>query len=423
MQNHSAIVRPRLCTRSLLSLFALSTVASVFVTAQPLNVTSLRGAGYCTAVAPLTLTDCVPGEQLLISGQNLSQVTVIVGGADCIVRGTVFGSSYLPCILPALENFVPDQGYDVVLYQGSEVAVTLPAAVAFRQYPAVASITSQFCPANFAPIPSKAFNLQCDPGALLTVIGRFFSPSEQLAVLLSGSVISAAPCIDVHLLSSSALTCVLPALPRATGLSVQVIENATSSSNKLAAWIYRDPSLDPVLYSVSGCEGLDAQTRGAVGCVTGATITLTGANFTGGSIGASVDIFDVEAGVLYSCLSINVTSSTTIQCVLPYIPLQAQDGLVLPVRVHSASGTSNWLLAVGYLSSLTGPSTTEGLVSASYRIAFFVCVSLLCAVVVVLAAGACRQWRHKSWFAMGNPVRALTSEKEAIEVGNAHSQH
>jgi hypothetical protein len=150
------------------------------------------------------------------------------------------------------------QYYDLVLTQGS-VNVTqfnLASAIAFTARPSITSVTSQYCPPDWTLTYLKV--LLCPPGAVLTIVGTFFSPAEQLSVLVSlppGAFppFPPIPCTDVALSSPTTLTCVLPAINNTSvqatlqsyANNLQVYENATSYSELLPAALTAKASTSP----------------------------------------------------------------------------------------------------------------------------------------------------------------------------------
>ena len=260
--------------------------------AQTLTVTNLTSSYGCQSVSTFALNDCSPASSTItVTGSGfLSPLVVTVAGLPCRLFNAMLGGTTFGAFLPAPEGFVPGLGYDLVITSGSinVTTLTLPGAIAFTVRPAITSVTSQFCPKDWVDTTNN--RLYCSGGDVLTIIGSFFSPSASLSVQLIAASNSrlglVIPCPNVNLVSVSTLTCTLPTITNSTVLSafqsyvsqVQVYENATSYSNVYAVNIYIG-AYNPQLFSVTGCAGPDASTRGAQGCTTGASITLTGANF------------------------------------------------------------------------------------------------------------------------------------------------
>jgi hypothetical protein len=123
--------------------------------------------------------------------------------------------------------------------------------------------------------------------------------------------------------------------------------------------------------------------------VTGATLTLNGDNFVTAATSATVavDLYDLDIGVLYACLQPVLLSSSAVTCVLPYMPRLELEGAQYPVRLRFTpyGPQTNWLLAVGYSSSLLPAQCEAATASSDYWTAFV--ISLIVAVLMsVLAA-------------------------------------
>ena len=404
-----------------------STVSNfAFISFMPptLNVTSISSSR-CASVSPLQINECPPGPVFLyITGSGLiADAQVTVGGVAC--TDTHQSVNGIQCYMQAPDQFTPGVAYDLVIsYAGN--SFTLPSAIAFTAKPTINFITSQFCPRDYHD-RGGYFDLRCAAGDVLTISGSFFSPSELLSVVLSlpsglDGLPSVVQCTDVVLLSTTALTCQLPTLQanqsRMIGvwLTVQVYENATTVSNDLAGKIYRG-SQDLALTGVSGCAGSDSATRGAYGCKTGDVITLSGEGFIAGSSSRRVQLYEPETEQIYDCQAMTVISSTTLTCVLPYIT-RFDDEVVLPIRVFNAD-YSNWLVAVGYSSSLQ--STCDGLVSAGYRTAFVACLVLLVMVTVVLVGVLVWLVRQRWSSGMSKSVGTRSLDREEFSVGGKGS--
>ena len=371
----------------------VSTPLTISFALPPLVVVNLTSSA-CTSTSPLTLVDCSAAANFQFDGANFigSQLTITIAGMECAIARLT--ETVVQCTMPPLQGFTPGLPYDVVLSRGG-VSLTLPGAVSLLAQPTITAITSQFCPNDYAP-ERPTPTLLCDVGSVLTVTGSFFSPSELLQVRMVGySSLGdiVLQCANVTLVMPTLLTCVLPELSGlqtalyGAYLQVQVVENATLSSNVYSVQAYRSPQ-GPALRNVTGCSGYDAATRGSSGCVTGATLTLNGENFgtsrpSSGSV--AVDLYDLEIGVLYACLTPVLLSSSRVTCVLPYMPRQDQEAADFPVRLRFPPySASNWLLAVGYSSALSNQAECAA-ASSDYWAAFV--ASLTAAVAMsVLAA-------------------------------------
>ena len=426
MSSLCSAVRAVLALTIGLLVLAVSLPTAVAQTTMP-TVTNITNRFGCLSQSTFMLYDCTPGSSsIMIAGTGLySPIAVTVAGLPCTVFNVVPGGVSLGVMLPAPESFNPGQGYDLVLTQGSvnQTTLTFPGAIAFTARPSITSVTSQYCPRDWLSTLNNY--LYCGPGDVLTIIGSFFSPSTSLSVqLIPGSNSRqrmAVSCLNVNLVSVSTLTCTLPAITNATVLSafqsyvsqIQVYENATSYSNLYSASVYIS-SYRPQLLSVTGCAGADPSTHGASGCVTGAVITLNGANFNqtwnpNGAFG--VVIYEFEAGIPYPCQSIVMVSSTIITCRLPYIA-RFDDETLLPIRVQSGGQNGNWLYGVGYSNGLNYSSSTSylsSLIACAVLLFIFVALFVLALVYIVYLRGLMNYTRKSP--------RHVSSEREDLAFG------
>lgn len=128
-------------------------------------------------------------------------------------------------------------------------------------------------------------------GGTLTIRGTLFSSG--LSILVGSS-----SCGTVNFVSSTEVTCVLPAITAST-VSVSVFNTNGTSATLANAIVYADAFGPP---SVSAVSPVSGSTSG------GTAVTITGTQF---QTGASV-LFDMTA-----CASPNVASSTSITCTTP----------------------------------------------------------------------------------------------------------
>ena len=136
-----------------------------------------------------------------------------------------------------------------------------------------------------------------------------------------------------------------------------VVFNSSATSNAVTVGLYRSlGSLE--VTSVSGCQSQDATGRGAQGCLTNDLLTIRGANFN--ATGMAVEMYELDAQLLYLCQLPTVINSSTMTCRLPYIASLQTQIITLPIRVTLGRAMSNWLLGVGYSGSLnSSPSTAS----------------------------------------------------------------
>jgi hypothetical protein len=386
--------------------YMMSNALTLSVAPATANITMISSFS-CTPITNYALANCTPGASVVqITGVNFYRpLSVTIAGVAC----THISIDYflISCTLPALVGYIPNAAYALVLTQGDSPAVTLAGAISYLTLPSITTITSEKCP---CPGCAGSFSLLCEQGATISLIGSFFSPSEQLTVFIAPQSTVASPtitCLSVTVQSSALLTCQLPSLNStlltlfsASWNAVQLLDTLNNvTSNVLNVGLYR-PAVNPIIESVVGCSGADPSMSWAVlGCVTGNTITLQGANF--GTLSTSrqavaVYIYEPDLGVSYSCLTPITVSSTLITCVLPYIIKDGEE-VLLPVRVLIANSLySNWLPAISY-STGVNPTCSSSISSGSsemWRTAFIVTVVLLSSLLALFAMFVVWMWRR-----------------------------
>ena len=378
----------------------ISTTVPLSFTPPATTVTAISGTT-CSSATDVQITNCDPGTAVLtLYGDYLvGALTVQVGGLPCTTAYSI--GLALSCLLPVFEELQPGLAYDLTVQRAGVTIVTLPAAVSYSSTPFISSITSRYCPHDFtAQAGSPTFLLNCDAAAVLTISGNFWTQTDTFSVSIRGGTAlrPVATCDNVQLLTTTAITCVLPALNSSQVAllatpalsSVRVLDATTnSSSNALSVGLYRNPSLGPLVSTISGCAAADPNTRGVQGCVTGAVITVHGQNLSPltPSGGVAVHIFDGELSVVYPCLLVSVRpDNSSLTCALPYIPHSSDEALVLPLRVMSAGrGYSNWFVGLGYSSTLQPATPSVCSSSSSYQAAFIACLVLLLLTSLVIA--------------------------------------
>ena len=384
----------------------MSNYLSISVAPSTPNITMISSVT-CSSLTSFALANCTPGVSVLqISGTYfITPLTITVGGVSCNVALLDFFS--IACTLPALVGYTPGgRGYDLVLTQGNNPPVTLAGAISYLAVPSITTITSEKCT---CPGCVGSFSLYCDVGATISLVGSFFSPAEQLSVLISPQPSGVNPtiaCLSLTVQSSALLTCQLPslnstllALFSASPNAVRVFDALNNvSSNVFSMGLYR-PAAYPVIDSVSGCAGADPSSPWAVvGCVTGSRITLQGANFSplsmGGS-GVTVYLYQPDLAVSYTCLTPVIVSSTVITCVLPYLINDGEE-VLLPVRLSISNRYfSNWLPAVSYSTGISPTCACSASTCADgWRAAFIATVVLLSSLVVPSVVFVVSMWRR-----------------------------
>ena len=363
-------------------------------------VTSLSG---CTgqSTSPPSVSGCVAGASALtVAGSYfLAPMTVTVAGQTCSL--TAVGQTSLTCALPVVSGYVAGVGYDLVL-SNPAASLTVPGAVSFSLYPTISAVTSQYCPSDYMAASGQLPPaLYCTAGAQLTILGSYFSSLTSVRVLLTSALTSITglpmvnlTCANAVVVSDSVVTCWLPTpnaqqalYAYAQPLYIVVMGNASFSSNSLPAFLYANPSAQPLVSGVRGCNGQDASSRGVVGCQPGSEITVVGDNFAGPNVSSSgLQVQLYFDGDVVGCSKPVPLSSVSLVCVLPWLPISSAS--VVPIRVSGLSSRpSNWLLAVGYAqtipsavsSSSGGGGGTDGSsdASSSYYASFVASIAVL----------------------------------------------
>ena len=348
------------------------------------------------------VSECLPGVSTLsVAGSYFpSSISVTAGGEQCAIVSQ--SQSGVECIAPVLPGLVANVGYELVLYSDIADSISLPAAVSYTAHPAIVSVTSQYCPADYLyEAGSGPIALRCDVGDILTIVGSYFADLSTLAVQIDGMAPAYGPwgggypqftglCDSLTFLSTTELTCVLPAFSQwgdsaATYFQVQVIENATYSSNAVDAVLYHRPG-QPHIVSVAGCAQSNATTRGVAGCRAGDNITLTGSGFVAGAPG-TLQVQLYHNGDIFHCASPRVVSRTTLTCRLPLIASPPLLDTVAPIRVVKLGGsTSNWLVAVSYEPSpLPANADCSSATDSRYIVVLSVTVPVIVALLLVVA--------------------------------------
>ena len=379
-----------------------------FAVPEPV-ISSVVGCNGTTSSA-LATTGCTSGQSILtISGSDLGYpVTVTVAGQPAGIISAYIGQPTI-ILLPVIVGLEAGIGYDVVL-SNPLYSVTVPGAVSFAPTPVLSTITSQYCVTD----PQTNQALLCPAGAVLTLVGSYFSSVDNITVLLTPASPVGSPavaCLGPAFDSSSVLTCVLPPPPSALslGYNVQwsvVVQEVGSSeyllSNLLQTRLYWNATGEPHIDSVTGCLGADAVTRGVVQCSPGNVVTLQGSNFVN-STGTVVNLYIL--GALFICQQPTVLSATQLTCVLPFV-LESTPSDVLPVRISGMNGLrSNWLSAINYQATMSNPTQAQSSSSTiDYQTRFAAALGVLLPLVLLSLAlngallyGRVKQGKGSSW--------------------------
>ena len=315
---------------------------TVTIPTRPLAVTQLTGCG--SSSPNFTLAGCNPGVSVIsLQGVSfMSVVSVSVGGQPCVVLTSA--STFVTCTLPIIYGMQGGLGYDLTLsnFAGN---ITLPAAITYTTNPTIVSVTSPFCPPDFAwPYPSAPVPLYCSAYAQLTLVGVYFQDLSTLTVNITASNQPPLTCGNLTYQSSDELTCTLPAASRSFALAtphgITAWENSTFPSNTFRANVYTVADYQPNIAYVQGCVSADSATRVVSGCQAGDGITLVGTNFVPFSVNTQVQLW-VDNDV-FLCGTPLLVSSTVLTCVLPSMPLLTVD-TILPIRIANMNKQqSNW---------------------------------------------------------------------------------
>ena len=367
----------------------------ITIPTPPLSVSAVIGCG-ASSNANLTVVGCNPGVSVItVQGVSFSSVmTVTVAGQPCVLIS--YTSTSLQCTLPVVYGLQPNVGYDLFIgnFAGN---ITIPAAVSYTSYPTIVSVTSPFCPPDFAWSNSGPAPLYCSAYAQLTLVGVYFQDLSTLTVNITGASRTQQPlsCGNLTYQSASELTCTLPAVSTLFAQykphTVQIWENSTFASNAYQTVLYTDTIQQPNLVSVQGCVSVDAVTRVASGCQVGDVITLNGANFVANTINTQVQLW--SDGDVFQCSVPRVLSRTQMTCVLPYLPLLAVDSVV-PVRIGNMNGMqSNWLVAINFnvASTAASSSDTRFIISLAVLVPLVAVLLVALGVVVLKRTGSGKQ--------------------------------
>ena len=150
-------------------------------------VTSIAGCGQIGG----SVSNCLPGvSSLTVYGDYfIAPIMAFVGGQQCsMASGLINGPSLTRfiCQLPVINGLQPDVYYDVSI-STTWGSTTLNSAVSFSSHPAILSVTSQYCPTDFLPVPSSPSALYCGANSTLTIFGSFFTDLPSLSVRITAA--------------------------------------------------------------------------------------------------------------------------------------------------------------------------------------------------------------------------------------------
>ncbi|MBA2405407.1 MAG: IPT/TIG domain-containing protein, partial [Bdellovibrionales bacterium] len=209
------------------------------------------------------------GTSITINGEGFTFINGVDFGSDACTSVLVVSSSKITCTIPAHA----EGAVQVKVYGDANRTAT-----ATYTYTSTTPTISTFTP-SVGPLTG---------GTPININGTGFLAGASVTV--GGSV-----CTSVSILSSTSLTCLVPA--KSAGSYTVVVTNLDGlSATAGTTYSYQ---ITPIVNSVSPTSGVLAG---------GGTLTISGSNFV---TGASVRIGATP------CTSVNVVSSTSITCVLP----------------------------------------------------------------------------------------------------------
>ena len=274
---------------------------------------------------------CSGGQLVTIQGRSFALIVSVTVGNVGATDVTRISSGLITAALPYLPLTVPGIR-EVMVWNRDDgqgrYSNRAPLVGYDSQQPLVWSASG--CGIDWANTSSG-----CQAGDTVTVTGAQFL-NGSLSVAVRGRSLWY-NCTDVHLLSSSLLTCALPLVvadDMEATLSLQVFSSGlTNTVAYLLAYAY----LGPYIHAVRGCA-LEAG-LGTADCNGGDAITLTGRNFTRPRLAVYVD------GAV--CAEPVAVSHTQVTCRLPYLPSY---GGAVGVQVYSGGELSNTARLVSYAS-------------------------------------------------------------------------
>ena len=241
---------------------------------------------------------CVAGDVIALQGAGFvpaASITVDVGGYNCS-HVVVLSSTLVAVTLPPVSS---SGSYAVRVYNGEwSLAYSF---VSYGQTNTSTSVTAITAVTGCAAQRGNV-SIDCVAGARLYVWGRDMPANFVLYVAgygCSAAIFHNASCV-------SGLLPLVSAEQLGRPLDVTVYDRAAGVySNR--AWLRQQAAIGPYIRDVTGCG-----TLGSRDCAAGDLISITGDNFTAGSL-------DVYVGG-YSCTSVTRVSAALLTCTLPSVP-------------------------------------------------------------------------------------------------------
>ena len=390
---------------------------------------------------------CLGGlNYLFFSGHYLYLTSVTLSRADtattwpCAVPYfSGYAATLSVCYLPWIPTDVPGQAWDVQLTTpaGSQLISRL---VSFVTTPALTGLGR--CTASAESLRENLPWLSplCAPGAVLTLRGSSFVSDPAVTVLLGiPSTTAAVVCPQATRVSSTIITCVVPALNATFAAamygrpnSVQVrFPSANSSTNTLQGGIVAYPD-SPVLTAISGCSASNGS-LGLSECRPGDLLTVTGTNLNVSWPGdVSIYWFDSTVNGYIYCTPLPGGSATAVSCQLPFITpdtSSVQEGQWLIFGWHAAvRATGGIYVGNTFAISWTWTAAPSGSSSSSAGNAAAIVASVLVPVLVLAAAVvAWAVWKrmaaHKNQGGAGMGSEVDMSHSSASQWSGGWSRH
>ena len=277
-----------------------------------------------------TFPHCLPGVSLIsLYGQWLYWTSITVGGALCDNSKGPNGHynsepDQVVCRLPNFASSLTGGLYDVVFNSTQGAVLTLPGIVGFTSQPSIVSVSACWSDGTYI---TDSPPLRCLAGETVTVYGRRFLSAGLTLTNVTLLLRSAAPvlllCLNLTVVSDSALSCVLPPTS-AAGMSawdLHTVWGGNYTSNRLAPTIY-DYAYAPRILSVSGCGQSSSLSTGLAltGCQQGDVITVSGINLAAVAVNIRSTASASTGYSSFYCAPLTVLSNETATCQLPTAP-------------------------------------------------------------------------------------------------------
>ena len=376
----------------------------------------------CTVVSATSLVNCLPGAQagvVVMTGHYLATAAVSLsasGRSQWAASPLSPTSVRLAFVLPIIPEDTAGQAWDVTV-STSAGSLVFPGLITFSTSPYIAVVGACRDTGADSIVPN------CAPNSTLTLVGDHFVDDPLLQVqlgsvasLFGGGVEVNVSCPAPTFVSSTLVTCVVPALNATLSQlfygvesTVQVLFPSTGqSTNAFSSRIVAWPD-SPVLTSVSGCEASNGSLA-LVGCRGGDVITVTGSDllFYTPNITPNTNFGEGAPGApagrgLGSCTMLPGSTASLVQCRLSYLDATnspAQPNVQYKVNWYGSNPGYSGLLfgnvfyiAFTFDAPAASAPTTSSSSSNTMAILVGVLVPVLLLVVGVTAWLVWRRWR------------------------------